>query len=147
MKNSIAEINLNYIPKKIKPGVKITHSEKAYEVILDIWDKGTLEFLEEFKILLLNNSNEVLGLHTLSKGGITFTSVDLRVLFGVLLKSAATGFITAHNHPSGKLKPSQQDIALHKKVKKIANFHEINYLDNLIITPKGKYSFQDEGDF
>lgn len=68
-------------------------------------------------------------------------------MFAVILKSAATGFITAHNHPSGNLKPSHQDKTLHEKVKKIADFHEINYLDNLIITANGKYSFQDDGDF
>jgi len=147
MKHSIAEIKINYVPKRLKVGTKITNSENAYEVLLEHWDKGTLEFLEEFKILLLNNSNEPLGVYTLSRGGITFTSVDLRVLFAVILKSAATSFITAHNHPSGKLKPSHSDITLHEKVKKIANFHEINYLDNLIITPYGKYSFQDEGNF
>ena len=147
MKHTIAEIKINYVPRKLKTRTKITHSEKAYEALIEHWDKGTLEYQEEFKILLLNNSNEPLGLYTLSRGGITFTSVDLRIMFGVILKSGATGIITAHNHPSGKLQPSHQDIALHKKVKKIANFHEINYLDNLIITLNGKYSFQDEGVF
>jgi len=147
MKHSIAEIKINYIPKKLKSGTKISNSDKAYEVLLEHWDKGTLEFIEEFKILLLNNSNQPLGVYTLSRGGITFTLVDLRVLFAVILKSAATGFITAHNHPSGNLKPSHQDKTLHEKIKKIANFHDINYLDNLIITANGKYSFQDEGDF
>lgn len=147
MKHTIAEIKLNYVPRKLSSKTKITHSEKAYKIFLDHWDKGTLEFQEEFKIMLLNNSNEPLGIYSLSKGGITFAPVDLKIMFGVILKSAATGFITAHNHPSGKLKPSNQDIALHKKVKEIANFHELNYLDNLIITPNGKYSFQDEGNF
>ncbi|RED48798.1 JAB domain-containing protein [Seonamhaeicola aphaedonensis] len=148
MKHSIAEIKVNYTPRKLKSNTKITCSQKAYEVLLESWDKGTLELQEEFKILLLNNSNEPLGLYALSKGGITCTPVDLKIMFGVILKSAATGFISVHNHPSGKLRPSNQDLALHKKVKKIANFHEINYLDNLIITAKnGYYSFQDEGDF
>ena len=147
MKHSIAEIKINYVPKRLKAGIKITNSEEAYKVLLEHWDKGTLEFLEEFKILLLNNASEPLGVFTLSRGGITATSVDLRVLFAVILKSAATSFITAHNHPSGKLKPSHSDKALHEKVKKIADFHDINYLDNLIITPNGKYSFQDEGNF
>jgi len=147
MKHTISEIKLNYVPRKLSGKTKITHSDKAYELLLENWNKGTLEIQEEFKIMLLNNSNEPLGIYPLSKGGITFAPVDLRIMFGVILKSGATGIITAHNHPSGKLKPSNQDIALHKKVKEIASFHEINYLDNLIITLNGKYSFQDEGDF
>jgi len=147
MKHTIAEIELNYTPRRLKSGVKITHSEKAYEVLLEHWDKGTLELQEEFKILLLNHANEPIGIYPLSKGGLCFAPVDMKIMFATILKSAASGFISVHNHPSGKLKPSQQDIALHKKVKKIANFHEVNYLDNLIITKNGKYSFQDEGDF
>ena len=147
MKHLLAEIKINYVPRKLKSGTKITHSDKAYKILLENWDKGTLEFQEEFKILLLNNSSEPLGLYTLSRGGITFTSVDLRIMFGVILKSGATSFISCHNHPSGKLKPSSPDIAIHQKIKKIADFHEINYLDNLIVTLNGKYSFQDEGVF
>ena len=145
MKHTIAEIKINYLPKKLKCNTKITHSQKAYEVFLEYWDKGTLEYQEEFKILLLNNANTPLGIYTLSRGGMTFTSVDLKILFGVILKSGATSFITVHNHPSGKLKPSKADIELHKKVKKIANFHELNYLDNLIITTSNYYSFADKG--
>jgi DNA repair protein RadC len=147
MKHSISEIRINYFPRKLKPITKITHSEKAYEVILEHWDKGTLEFQEEFKVLLLNNSNEPLGLYSLSRGGQTFAPVDLKILFGVLLKSAAIGFICVHNHPSKKLQASIGDVDLHKKIKKIASFHEINYLDNLIITSNSYTSFQDEGLF
>jgi len=81
----------------------------------------------------------------LSKGGITSTGVDLRLLFGDILKSGAVSFITAHNHPSSKLKPSKPDIDLYKKIKEISKVHYLNYLDNLIITKSGKYSFMDDG--
>ena len=145
MKHSIAEVQLSYKPRKLNEALSIRCSEDAYKIILENWDKDTLEFQEEFKVLLLNNSNHVLGIYSLSKGGITNTSVDLRILFAVILKSAATGFISIHNHPSGKLKPSNQDIDIYKKIKEIAKFHEVHYLDNLIITKTGKYSFADEG--
>jgi len=148
MKNKIAELQVSYKPKKLGNEVKICHSEKAYEVILENWNRNTIELYEEFKVLLLlNNSNEVLGIYTLSKGGMNFTTVDLRIMFGVILKSAAIGFIAVHCHPSGKLKPSIPDRDIHKKIKQIAKFHNLNYLDNLIITPASYYSFQDEGDF
>ncbi|MBC3759710.1 DNA repair protein [Hyunsoonleella sp. SJ7] len=145
MKHIISEIKLSYKPNRLKDALKITHSEVAYQVILNNWDKDTLELQEEFKIVLLNNSNEVLGIYSLSKGGLTFAPVDLRIMFGVILKSGSMGFITVHNHPSGKLKPSTPDVSLYKKIKKIANFHDLNYLDNLIVTSKGYYSFMDEG--
>jgi DNA repair protein RadC len=147
MKHTIAEIKISYVPRKLKPITKITHSEKAYEVLLEHWDKGTLEYQEEYKLILLNNSAEPLGIFALSKGGITFTSVDLRVMFGVILKSGATGFISSHNHPSSKLEASQADCNIHKKIKKIAKFLNLNYIDSLIITPNAYYSFQDEGCF
>ena len=145
MKHTIAEIQISYKPKKLGKEVKICHSEKAYEIILDNWNKNTIELLEEFKVLLLNNSNIPLGIYTLSKGGITSTGVDLRLLFGVILKSGSTSFITVHNHPSSKLKPSKPDIDIYKKIKEISKLHDLNYLDNLIITSSGKYSFMDEG--
>lgn len=143
MKHKIAEIKVSYRPNKLKSDFKITNSEMAYKVILAHWDQNIIELQEEFKILLLNNSNEPLGIYSLSKGGITFAGVDLRILFGVVLKSGATGFISVHNHPSGKLKPSRADIDLYKKMKEACEILNINYLDNFIITNNSYYSFMD----
>lgn len=145
MKHIINEIEISYKPNKLGNGIKITDSHKAYQVLLDNWNKETLELYEEFKVLLLNNSNEVLGVSILSRGGMTGTLVDVRLLFATVLKSGATALITAHNHPSGKLKPSQADISIYNKIAEVAKFHDINYLDNLIITVGGKFSFKDEG--
>jgi DNA repair protein RadC len=145
MKHIIAEIKISYKPNKLGKGIKITDSNKAYHVLLDNWNKDTLNLYEEFKVLLMNNSNEVLGIHTLSSGGITGTLVDIRILYSILLKSCSTSFITVHNHPSGKLKPSQADISIYNKIKDAAKLFDINYLDNLILTESGKYSFMDEG--
>jgi DNA repair protein RadC len=100
---------------------------------------------EEFKILLLNRANEVLGIYPLSKGGITGTVVDQRLIFAVALKCNATGIILCHNHPSGKLLPSEADITLTKSICKCADLLEINLLDHLIITKNGFYSFSNEG--
>lgn len=145
MKHLISEINISYKPNKMANTVKITSSQVAYQVLLDNWNHDTLQLFEEYKVLLLNTSNEVLGIYQISKGGITGTVVDVRLLFAIILKSGATAIITAHNHPSGTLKPSEADIAIHKKIKEIAKYHEISFLDDLIITSSGKYSFADEG--
>lgn len=146
MKNTIAEIQIKYLSNKLKTNrIQITNSDEAYKVLIKNWDKNTIELYEEFKVMLLNNSNEILGIYTLSRGGISTTLVDLRLLFAIVLKSCATGIITGHNHPSGKLKPSQSDINIYKKIQEIAKFHDISYLDNFIVTLKGKFSFSDEG--
>ena len=145
MTHTIAEIKISYRPNKLGNGIKITDRNKAYQVLLENWDKGTIQLFEEFKILLLNNSNEVLGIYGMSKGSITGTIVDIRLMFATILKCGATSIITVHNHPSGKLKPSQADITIFKKITEVAKIHDINYLDNLIITSSGKYSFMDDG--
>ncbi|WP_242203234.1 JAB domain-containing protein [Aestuariivivens insulae] len=144
MKNQIAEIQLRYRPRKMK-GTKITSSKTAFKVFLEHWNMDSIELYEEFKIMLLNRNNEVLGMHTLSKGGMTGTLVDLKLLFVVAIKSAACGIILAHNHPSGNLRPSEADKNLYKKIKKASEYLDINVLDNLIISRRAYYSFADEG--
>ena len=115
MEHKIAEVQISYRPNKLKGAVKITSSEFAVKVIRDNWNKDTINLYEEFKILLMNNSHEVLGIAKLSRGGMTGTLVDMRILFAIVIKAGATSIITVHNHPSGKLKPSQSDIDIHIK--------------------------------
>lgn len=148
MNNRISEIELKYKPSKIiGNNDKITCSKSAYEVFLEHWNADTLELYEEFKVLLLNRANEVLGIHTLSKGGMTGTLVDLKLLFAVVLKSASSSIILAHNHPSENLKPSEADKNLHKKIQSASKFLDISVLDNLIITKSSYYSFNDSPPF
>lgn len=146
MKNLISEIELIYKPVIEKQErIKITNSQDAFKAILSNWNKNTIELHEEFKVLLLNRANEVLGVHTVSKGGITATVVDIRILLAVALKSASTSLILAHNHPSGNLKPSEADKRLYEKVKKASEYLDIQLLDNMIITKDDFYSFTDRG--
>lgn len=94
----------------------------------------------------MNNGNKVKGIYELSKGGITGVSVDLRLLFAVVLKSLSVGIILCHNHPSGTLKPSEADKDITKKIKAAAKLLDISVLDHIIITPDGEYySFADNG--
>ena len=141
---NVSEIKVVYSTSDT-PKVKIKSGEDAYSVLLASWNLDTIELQEEFKILLLNRANEVLGVYPLSKGGITGTVVDQRLIFAVALKCNATGIIMCHNHPSGKLLPSEADITLTKSIGKCADLLEINLLDHLIITKNGFYSFSNEG--
>ena len=120
---------------------KISSSRDAYEIVQPII--GELPH-EEFWILYLNNSNKVMKTGQISKGGITGTIVDARVVYREALQIGAIGFILPHNHPSGSLKPSQSDIQLTKKLKLAGESLDIKVLDHLIITEKAYFSFADE---
>ncbi|ASV29402.1 RadC family protein [Maribacter cobaltidurans] len=119
---------------------KIGSSQDAYEVLQPIM--GELEH-EEFWILYLNNSNKILHKAQLSKGGITGTLVDVRLIMKQALELGAVAIILAHNHPSGTLKPSNADKEITQKVKNASGSLDIRVLDHLIITQKEYFSFAD----
>lgn len=100
---------------------------------------------EEFWIVLLSRSSKVLSKELVSRGGISGTVADPKIIFYMALQQQASAIILIHNHPSGNLKPSQLDIELTKKVANAGKMLDINVLDHLIITDKGFFSFADEG--
>lgn len=100
---------------------------------------------EEFWIIYLNNSNKIINTVQLSKGGITGTLVDVRLLLKEALLVSATGIIISHNHPSGILKPSRQDVDITEKIKEACEAMDIILMDHLILTEKSYFSFQEEG--
>ncbi len=121
---------------------KITSSKSVFDVMQPII--GELQH-DEFCIIFLNNANKIQLKTQMSKGGITGTLVDTRLIFKRALELAATGLILCHNHPSGTLKPSTSDINLTNKIKKGGEVLDIKVLDHIIITEKKYYSFADEG--
>jgi len=120
---------------------KITSSKSVFELMQPII--GELEH-EEFWIIYLNNSNKVIHKNQLSKGGITGTLVDVRLVLKNALEVGALGLILAHNHPSGTLKASEADKNITQKLKTAAQSLDIKVLDHLIITEKAYFSFADE---
>jgi DNA repair protein RadC len=120
---------------------KITSSISAFELMQPII--GEL-LHEEFWIIYLNNSNKVIQKNQLSKGGITGTLVDIRLVLKTALEVGAIGLILVHNHPSGTLKPSKADKQLTQKLKLAAQSLDIKVLDHLIITEKAYFSFADK---
>ncbi|WP_333599769.1 RadC family protein [Flavobacterium sp.] len=123
---------------------KITSGKAVFEIMQPII--GELPH-EEFWVLYLNNSNKVIYKAQLSKGGITGTVVDIRLIFKMALEHNATSVILTHNHPSGKLQASDADKEITKKLKIAGDQLDIKVLDHIIITEKGYLSFQDEGIF
>lgn len=100
---------------------------------------------EEFWVLLLNNSNKIIYKLQLSKGGLTQTVVDVRLLFKTALEHLATAIVLIHNHPSGQLTPSNADKDITTKIKQAGNTLDIKLLDHLIITRDAYFSFADDG--
>ena len=142
----VAEIELNY-RLTVKPGErpKISRAKDAYELFLQNWDKNKIGFIEQFKIMLLNCRNLVLGICEVSTGGVAGTYVDVKLIFAAALKANASGIILSHNHPSGELKPSVADKQLTEKLREGGLLLDLPIMDHLIITEETYYSFAEEG--
>lgn len=121
---------------------KITSSVSVFELMQPII--GEIEH-EEFWIIYLNNSNKILRKNLISKGGITGTVVDVRIVLKNALELGAVGLILTHNHPSGTLKASQADKQVTQKLKLAAQSLDIKVLDHIIVTEKAYFSFADQG--
>ena len=121
--------------------VKITSSAIAYKLL-----QKRLSDLphEEFWILILNRANQVIKEENLSKGGISGTVVDIRLICKAAIENNASGIVIAHNHPSGQVQPSEQDKTITAKLKEALKTFEIALLDHLIIGDQAYYSFADE---
>ncbi|MBX9582454.1 MAG: JAB domain-containing protein [Gemmataceae bacterium] len=114
---------------------------KCAEYVRSLWDKDTLELREEFVLLCLNTGLEVIGWVRLHAGGMESADVDPRMVFGIALQTASTGIVVAHNHPSGKLEPSQADDAVTLRLAAGAKLLGIRFVDHVIISPTGYYSY------
>ncbi len=126
----------------MKETPKINSSKDAYQSIQH--KLGDLPH-EEFWILLLNRANKIVKTESISKGGISGTVVDVRLVCKTALENNSSGVILTHNHPSGNLKPSQQDLDITRKIKDALKLLDISLLDHLIIGDNAYLSFADEG--
>lgn len=127
------------IPKKLKQ--KIVSAKDA----ADLFDELKYNKHEEFWIACLNQSSHVVNISKVHQGGITQVVADARLFFKIAIEHHATAVIIAHNHPSGNLKPSNEDIAITSRFKGAGTLLDIRLVDHLIITENGFFSFADEG--
>lgn len=121
---------------------KVKGSRDAYDFL-----KADLTDLmhEEFYALFLNRANEIIGKEQISKGGLSGTIADGKVIFHKALEMRSSGIILAHNHPSGQLNPSNQDIKMTKSLVSFGKYIDLYILDHLIVTDQNYYSFADNG--
>ncbi len=120
----------------------IKSSRDAYLQILNVFE-GLPH--EEFWVLCLSRANKVLFKKQISKGGVSGTIADIKIIFKNAIEQLSSAIIVVHNHPSGQLKPSQSDIQLTRKITETGKIMDIPLLDHLIVTDSGYYSFADEG--
>lgn len=142
--NIVAAFELARRRKNIdtKEDQKISSSKDAFEILNE--KLADLPH-EEFWMVLLNRANKVIKLESISKGGITGTVVDVRIIAKTAIENNTSSVILAHNHPSGNLKPSQNDLDITKKIKEALRIFDITLFDHLIIGDANYYSFTDEG--
>jgi len=138
--NKVSEVRLVYKNRiKASDRIQINNPQDAFEVFWEAWDKEVIGHIEEMKMLLLDRSNKVLGIVSLSRGGTTGTVIDIKLIMQYALKANAHGIILAHNHPSGNLNPSEADNKITDRIEKACKTLEIHLLDHLIISPGKEY--------
>ena len=144
-KDKVAEIEISYRPAIGRKPVVVS-SLDAYTELIEFFPTNTIALQERVVVMYLNRANRVLGIYELSKGGMTCTVVDIRLILSVALKISAVGIILAHNHPSGNLQPSANDRDITNKIKEACKYFDIRLHDHLIVVPERTYySFADEG--
>jgi DNA repair protein RadC len=142
--NNVSEVKLTYETNNTnKKKHKANSSLKIYELMLPLWEQ--IEYRESFKILLLDMSKHVLGVNLVSMGGLSETTVDVRMILQGALLANAVGIVALHNHPSGTVQPSFQDDVVTLKIQQAAKTMDIELIDHLIISKYGYYSYGDNG--
>ncbi len=122
--------------------IKINNSKSVFDAVgPQISDLSH----EEFWVLYLDRSNHIIRKSNISKGGVSGTVVDARIIFKQAIENLASAIVLCHNHPSGNLKPSEEDIRITKKLKEAGKLVDIAIIDHIIIAGNNFFSFADEG--
>lgn len=140
-----AEIQLRY-KNPIKPAQrpKVSCSQDAFTLFRENWDDMKIDFVEQAKVMLLNQSNHVLGIVEMSTGCVSRTIVDVKLIFAAAFTANASSIILAHNHPSGNLIPSLPDKELTRRLYNAGELLTLPLRDHLIISRDLYYSFADD---
>lgn len=140
----ISEIELTYKRKvKADDRPKVSCSMDAYDLFRENWNDLTINLAEEFKVMLLDRNNRCMGIVPISKGGVSGTIVDPKLVFASALKARACSVILGHNHPSGNITPSEADKRLTKKLIDGGKYLDLPVIDHIIVTEDKYSSFAD----
>jgi DNA repair protein RadC len=142
----VAEIQLVYKSRtKLSLRPQINNPSVAVSILRKYWDKDKIDFIEQFKVLLLNPAKRFVGMYEVSSGSTRGTTCDPKLVFVAALKANASGIIIAHNHPAGSLKPSVADITLTTEFQQWGELLQIPVLDHIILTSESYLSLGNEG--
>ena len=140
----IPEIKIVYTPNiPLSSRPKIHSSEQAVAAFLHTYDSNTIQLFESFKVMLLNPSNRILGIYSVSQGVIDNVQVKPRLLFGTALKAGATAMIISHSHPTEEVYPSKSDVKSTKEIKFISGLLGISLIDHIILSSEAHFSFRE----
>lgn len=144
--NSLAyELKISKLNNNSFKSEDISDSENAYKFAKKFYFED-IGIFESFFIIILNKANKAIGWYKISQGGTCGTVVDIKVIAKVAVDSLASSVILVHNHLSGNVKASKEDINITNKVKNALSLFEIRLLDHLIITEGlDYYSFASDG--
>ena len=145
-KSNMPELSIKYKSSGLKK-VQIRSSDDAFQVLKDMYDADTLEYSESTIIIFLNQANNTIGWTRHTSGGMSSTVVDVKIVMAEALLCGASSIMFSHNHPSGQLFPSPEDVKLTNRLKEACSVLDIRFLDHIIVAGdlSGYYSFADEG--
>ncbi|MGE0566614.1 MAG: RadC family protein [Bacteroidia bacterium] len=144
-KHNIQEVQIHYSRPEIKGMPKAQRSSEAATLFKLFADPTRLDYKEFFWVMLLSQSQHVLGIAEISVGTTNATAVNSKEIFQLALKGNASNVIVGHNHPSGNTQPSSEDIKLTKDLVSFGRMISISVNDHIILTTEGYYSFADNG--
>jgi len=136
IENYVNKIEISYKPKKFGLS-EIKEGKDVFDLFMKLWDKKIIEVQEEVYCLFLNTRSQVIGIINISKGGISSTVVDYKIVLSTALNCLARGVVIVHNHPSGSFNFSEKDILMAQTLKKQLKVIDIDLIDSLIITRSG----------
>jgi DNA repair protein RadC len=144
--NNLGEVCVTYkYHTKLVDRPKISNCKDAFNVVKEFITDEVVGLQEQFIVLYLNNAGKLIGTYPAFKGAMTATTVDFKIIAVTGVKLMATKVIIAHNHPSGSMQPSTQDLMLTKRLKEALKLLEMDLIDHLILGPDNTYmSFSEE---
>ena len=142
---TIPEIKIRLVPSQNKMVERITKPEEVAEFVRQVIGKDELNVREHAVVLYLNRNGRVKGYYHLSTGGVSGTIIDPKVIYSIAVKSLSSSIIISHNHPSGNILPSQQDVQVTAQLREAGKLLEVNLIDHIIVTAAEYFSFADHG--
>jgi len=143
MKTSFNEVQIHYKRPIFNSNRKVASSEDSERILRSFIDPKRIDYKEFFWVLLLTYANQVIGISEIAVGNTTGVTVNIKEIYQLALLANAPAIIVAHNHPSGKLTPSEADKKLTRKLRDASNFLDILLIDHIILTSEGFVSFSD----